>query len=128
MIFRHIDSIGELSIEKAASSIGIVGRQGAHPLSTERRGVQGGGDRGEGVRLGGLMRVHSLHIQPIQVYICCLRLSVHYRLQQPASMYMCERPVGHSPGFRDDHFCVPALPDPICMFLVTGQYLAPRWI
>ena len=68
------------------------------------------------------MRVHSLHIQPIKVYICCLRLSVHYRLQQPASMYMCERPVGHSPSFRDDHVCVPVLPDPICMFLDTGHY------
>ena len=34
MILRHINSVGELSIEKAASSIGIVGRQGAHPLST----------------------------------------------------------------------------------------------
>ena len=125
MIFRHIDSIGELSIEKAASSIGIVGRQGAHPLSS---GFRGEGLGGKGLGWGGVMRVHSLHIQPIQVYICCLRLSVHYRLQQPASMYMCERPVGHSPGFRDDHFCVPALPDPICMFLDTGHYLAPRWI
>ena len=58
MIFRHIDSIGELSIEKAASSIGIVGRQGAHPLSS---GFRGEGLGGKGLGWGGVCgSIHSI--------------------------------------------------------------------